>query len=33
MPSPYVLVVQGPIPAAFKTALQQALQLAAGNGD
>jgi hypothetical protein len=31
--SPYVLVVQGPIPAAFKTALQQALQLAAGNGD
>jgi len=31
--SPYVLVVQGPIPAAFKTALQNGLHLAAGNGD
>src|SRR4051794_36477280 len=31
--SPYVLAVQGPVPAAFKTALRNGLRLAAGNGD
>jgi hypothetical protein len=31
--SPYVLVVQGPIPTAFKTALSTGLQAAAGNGN
>lgn len=31
--SPYVLVVQGPIPDAFKTALRTGLTKAAGNGD
>ena len=30
--SPYVLVVQGPVPAAFKAALTRALTVAAGNG-
>jgi len=31
--SPYVLAVQGPVPAQFKTALRKGLQLAAGNVD
>jgi hypothetical protein len=31
--SPYVLVVQGPIPPAFKAALVRGLTAAAGNGD
>lgn len=31
--SPYVLVVQGPVPDAFKTALTRGLTAAAGNGD
>lgn len=31
--SPYVLVVQGPIPDAFKAALRSGLTAAAGNGD
>jgi len=31
--SPYVLVLQGPIPAAFKAALLRGLDAAAGNGD
>ena len=31
--SPYVLVVQGPIPEAFKAALMRGLVAAAGNGD
>jgi hypothetical protein len=30
--APYVLVVQGPVPAAFKAALTRALAVAAGNG-
>jgi hypothetical protein len=31
--SPYVLVVQGPIPAAFKAALVRGVTAASGNGD